>query len=264
MTRFITSPFAFGLLSFILLTSCAKDDSSDENDLSKKLVVEAYVYAGLPIDHVKISKIHEDGNSTPLPVSAAQVKIYQDNQEFVLTSHPEIAGRYVQSDTSFMPVDYGESKLQIIYQGRTYKAYSEMPESISNLEVSAEYVSIIPGDDETTLATISWNPVENVQGYCIFVKNLDQNPVPINNANNAEASQNPFRIIHQNHTVELKSSHFSHYGEYEIYVTAVNEEYARIYETNSPGTFSAAPSNIQNGLGVFTNFNGKSETIVVQ
>lgn len=264
MKRLILNHFAFCLLGILLLVSCTEDDDTDQNDISKKLVVEAYVYAGEPINHVKISKIHEAGNASPVPVSTANVKVYQNDTEFLLSPHPEIAGRYVQSDTSNLAIGYGESKLEIVYEGRTHSASSKMPVSISNLEISAESISIIPGDSETTLAAISWNPVEDAAGYCIFVKNLDENPAPIDNANYGEASQNPFLIVNNTHKVDLKSNHFSHYGEYEIYVTAVNEEYARIYENNSPGTFTAAPSNIENGWGVFTNFNGKSKIIIVQ
>lgn len=264
MKRLIINPFAFGLLGMLFLVSCAEDDGSDENDISKKLVVEAYVYAGEPINHVKVSKIHGGGAASTVPVSTANVKVFQNDVEFVLSPHPEIPGRYVQGDTMNLPVDYGDSKLQIVYEGRTHSAASKMPESISDLQISAESISIIAGDSETTLATITWNPVENAAGYCIFVKNLNENPTPIDNANYGEASQNPFLIVNHTHEVELKSNHFSHYGEYEIYVTAVNEEYARIYESNTPGAFTAAPSNIENGWGVFTNFNGKSKTILVQ
>ncbi|MCA1764037.1 MAG: DUF4249 family protein [Cryomorphaceae bacterium] len=264
MKRFNLFHFTLGVLGMLMLSGCAKDDYSEENDISKKLVVEAYVYAGEPINHVKISKVHNEGDASPVPVETANVRVFQDDLEFTLTPHPEIPGRYIQSDTSMLPLAYGESKLRISYQGRTHMANSAMPESISNLEVSAETITVTPDDTETTLAEITWNPVENAAGYCIFIRNQSENATPIGNANYGEPSENPFLIVNHNHKVELKSSHFTHFGEYEIYVTAVNEEYARIYESNNSGSFASAPSNIENGWGVFTNFNGKTKTIVVQ
>ena len=47
---------------------------------------------------------------------------------------------------------------------------------------------------------------------------------------------------------------FSHYGTHQIIVYRVNPEYAALYESSGNSTLSLAqpPTNVENGLGIFT------------
>ena len=251
------------LFLFVLLTACADDEYNEENDLSKKLVVEAYVYANEPIDHVKISRVHDQGQAARVPLSTANVHVAQNGNEYQLIPHPQEAGLYIQEDTSITPAAEGPLELKITHEGMTHISATEMPTQIQGLEISSQVVDVVPGDTSSVVATISWQSVENAPGYCIFIRNIGEDATPISNYTE-NTGQNPFVIVNHSTQVELKGAHFSHFGTYEIYVTAVNQEYIDVYSNPSETNLSTAPTNIQNGWGVFTAFNGQTLTFTVQ
>lgn len=248
------------------ILSCSKDDYVEENDLSKKLVVEAYVYADEPITHVKVSKVHNEGEAFPIPLSTANITISQGSNSFSLSPHPTEAGMYIQNDTSnLIEGTFEDISLNINDNGQSHVSTTVMPKKVENINVSNYLIDILPGDTSQVVAVVSWDEIEETSGYCVFIRTIDDDAKPISTYPSLSDNRNPFLIVNENNSVELKSAHFSHFGEYEIYVTAVNKEYLSIYTNNSDASLgSHAPSNIQNGWGVFTAFNGESLTITVQ
>ncbi len=243
-----------------VLVSCGDNDMDDVNDISAKLVVEAYVYANEPISHVKLSGIHSDGQAQPVPVTTANVKVIQGGVTFQLAAVDTSAGIYNQENVAAIPNDDQDIHLTILYEGKEYNASSVMPPPVTGLGISDSIINIIPGDEELVVATLSWNHIENAE-YALFVRNLDENAdfvelyIP-------DPDVNPFYQISSTNTIELRSTHFKHYGAYELYVTVVNAEYKAFY--NRLTGISNAHSNISGGLGVFTAFNGSSVSVVVQ
>jgi len=252
------------LLLIVLIAGCSDDEYNEENDLNNKLVVEAYVYANESIDHVKISRVHDQGQASRVPLSTANVRISQNGKVFQLIPHPQQAGMYIQEDTSIAPGAEGSLELKIIHDGFTHISETQFPTQLQGLTISSELVDVVPGDTSSVVAKINWEPVENAPGYCIFIRNIGQDAVPISGYTEENTAQNPFVIVNHDTQVELKGAHFSHFGTYEIYVTAVNKEYINIYSNPSETSLSAAPSNIDNGWGVFTAFNGQTLTFTVQ
>lgn len=242
------------------LPACNEDDSNDSNDLSNKIVVEAYVYADEPIRHVRISKIHDGGSALPVPVNEANVKVKQGTEEFQLMQVDTIPGLYVQEDTTQMLSGYGDLGLHISYGGRLYTAEANMPQKITGLNITDTLINVLPGTEETVLAVLSWEPQSNVQ-YALSIRNLDPNAEPIEFLNQ-DTQNNPFYAISDGHSIELKGGHFRHYGRYQIYVTVVSPEYQMFY--NQFTGMTNAPSNIVGGLGIFTAFNGDAVTVEVQ
>jgi len=253
------------LFLFALLVGCTDDEYNEENDLSNKLVIEAYVYADEPVDHVKVSRVHDEGQAAPVPLSTANVRITQDDNEFQLIPHPQDAGTYIQEDTTIAPSGSGGPlELKITQDGFTHLSETSMPSLIQGLSISSDVVDVIPGDTTSVVATINWDATENAPGYCIFIRNIGEDATPISGYTPENSAQNPFVIVNHTNQVELQGAHFSHFGTYEVYVTAVNQEYINIYSNPSETNLSTAPSNIDNGWGVFTAFNGQTLTFTVQ
>jgi hypothetical protein len=244
----------------LILSACDEDDTNDSNDLSNKIVVEAYVYADEPITHVRISKIHDGGSALPVPVNEANVKVKQGTEEFQLMQVDTTPGLYVQADNFASLNGVDDVSLRISYDGRLYTSEATMPQKITGLNITDTLIHVTPGSEETVLSVLSWNPQENVQ-YALSIRNLDPNAEPIEFLNQ-DIQNNPFYEISQGHSIELKGGHFRHYGVYQIYVTVVSPEYQMFY--NQFSGMSNAPTNIAGGLGIFTAFNGDAVTIEVQ
>ena len=138
------------------------------------------------------------------------------------------------------------------------------PQQISGLEISNSYIGLLPEDISTTIATISWSPLAGAAGYCIFVRNTADYPaLQISNAL-YNSQQSHFSKINYETSINLKSTDFAYIGNYDIYVTAIGSEYWAMYNGYGLNNLISAPSNIENGWGVFTAFNGQAVSVTVQ
>ncbi len=247
----------------ICFSACSTDDHTDSNDLTNKVVVEAYVYANERIDHVKISRIHSEGLASSIPVAGAGVQITQSNHVFLLYESDTIPGLYQQALTdSVFPNGEDNLHLLIHTQNNSYSAHCYMPSPVTGLTISNTNIQIIPGDDNQTVATISWDPIQDGASYAIFVRQIpaDADYVELFAPDQVN---NPFMDIVHTNIVELKSAHFRYYGSYQLYVTAVSQQYEVFYDQPSTG-MANAPGNIENGWGIFTAFYGSSVNVTVQ
>lgn len=245
------------------LGGCDQDDSNTMlNNIDKLLVVEGYVYAGEPIKHIKLSKIHSGGSYIPVPVHNAEVRVMQGDFTFHLMAHDSILGMYQQEgNDNELPVNYGNLDLEVKYGEQTFTSRTAMPPMMHGLAASENYILLNQSSSTAVLSHLTWDDIHDGP-YCIFIRNMDDLQPTEQEA--SSSSENPFlQVVHTN-SAQLKAAHFSHYGTYEIYVSAVNAEYADLYNAGSRLTMTAAPSNINNGFGVFTAFNGQAITITVE
>lgn len=249
------------MLSAFLL-GCEQDDSNDLLNIDKLLIVEGYVYAGEPIKHIKLSKIHSGGSHVPVPVHNAEVRVKQGDFSFHLVANDSIPGLYQQEDLdNELPVNHGNLDLEVKYGDQTYIASTAMPPVMQGLSASEDYIQLNQSSSDEVLSHLTWGDVHDGP-YCIFIRNIGD-LLPTGHEASTPA-ENPFlQLVHTN-SAQLKAAHFNHYGTYEIYVTAVNAEYVDLFNAGARLTMTAAPSNISNGLGVFTAFNGQAVTITVE
>lgn len=262
MRRLKFDSLLFMFLASALMMGCEQDDSNEMLDIDKLIIVEGYVYAEEPIKHIKLSKIHSGGSYIPVPVHNAEVRVKQGDFTFHLVANDTIPGLYQQEGVdSELPVNYGHLDLEVIYGDQTYTARTAMPPMMHGLVSSESYIQLSQSSNEAVLAHLTWDEVHDGP-YCIFIRNVsDLTPTGHEASSTAE---NPFlQVVHTN-SAQLKAAHFSHYGTYEIYVSAVNAEYVDLFNAGARLTMTAAPSNISNGLGVFTAFNGQAVTITVE
>src|SRR5690606_26877113 len=137
------------------------------------------------------------------------------------------------------------------------------PPKISGLEISTTDIELLPGDGNTTVATISWNLIPGASGYCIFARSQAQYPVIQLNNTLYDAQHSLFSKIHYENVINLKTTDFAYVGNYDIYVTAIGSEFMAMYNGYGLSNLITAPSNIENGWGVFTAFNGQSVSVTV-
>ncbi len=254
-TKYIT------ILFCLALVACQKNEDTDANELSKKILVEGYVFANEPVK-IKISSVDSRGSSTSHAAREAQVALIQGDLEVQLVEHDTIPGHYIQQDMSVLLADTGVVELIVGYGGNLHSSQTVFPSQLTGLEINNSAIYIEPGSANTVVATLSWDPVPNAIGYCLFIRNLYPSATPVSNY--SASSQSPFSIINHSTTVDLKSNDFQYFGSYQIYVTAIRPEFQLMYSGSNNDNLMTAPSNIEDGWGVFTAFNGQSVTVTVQ
>lgn len=252
----------FLTLAVLFLTACVKKDTADSNDLSTKIVVEGYIFANEPVDGIHISRVNDTGSSVLIPVPDASVQLDQDGNQIQLVDTAGTSGIYTQDpSSSYILPDTGVMQLRVVSAGKTYTSNAHFPSKLSGLTISNSQINLVAGNSTQTVASLSWNPVANASGYCIFMRNISENSLPSMDAN---TKTSVFHRVVYGTSLDLKSTDFTLTGTYDLYVTAVNEEYASMYSYSGANNLINGTSNIENGWGIFTAFNGLAVSVTVQ
>jgi len=246
--------FAFG---------CDSDDSSDDISMSRQLMVEAYVYANEHVNHIKVGRVHSEGEADLIPVNDANIKLTQGGFSATLELKNEAEGIYQIADPELVFSGPEPLQLEIVYEGITYTSTTSFPEAVEELKITSDQINITEAlNEKIALTRLSWSPVSGAQWYCIFSKGWDTDTTftyPTQASNDS-----PLFSLHAETSVDLYADHFTHIGNYQLYVSAVNKEYAQMYALGSGPELQGAPSNIEGAWGVFTAFNGRSVDISVE
>ena len=114
------------LLSVLLFISC--DDENLNNIADNQFVVEAFLFAGQPVDDIRIKttfplSVEDD---TSLPINNAQVTLIKDGARFQLSSS-DSEGNY-QYTGDDLTVETGDTfELEVIANGITATATTTVP-----------------------------------------------------------------------------------------------------------------------------------------
>ncbi|NEN24801.1 DUF4249 family protein [Cryomorpha ignava] len=252
----------FLVLIFSLLLSCEKAEE-EANKLDSKILIECYVFANEPVI-IRAASVNENGHSVSSPAENAEVKLIQGNVEIPFAESDTLPGTYYQTNLTTILADTGLIKLSVNYKGHEHSSQATFPPQLSGLAISTADIELLPGEVNTTIATISWTPLGGAVGYCIFLRNVADYPALQINNNLYNSQQSHFSKIIYETSVNLKSADFAYIGDYDIYVTAIGSEYLAMYNGYGLNNLISAPSNIENGWGVFTAFNGQAVAVTVQ
>ena len=254
------------LLSVALFSiSCEEEISVLTLDNSKP-VITGYLYAGQLIDSIRITEsISYTSDGALKVIDGLNVMISNDEAEFELNSigagyysHPN---HIVQEGMTYK-ISFEYNDEQIL--ATTYvnpKKTIKLSESVVALEkIEFDGTPGRGGLPEQKVIDITWDNAE-LDYYFTIVEHTDKDPEYVNGifeflADNDSLPERFFRSepeitdVHSiNSTRELQF-----FGNYDITVFRLNPEYAALYESIGSSTISLKepPSNVQNGLGVFT------------
>lgn len=250
-----------------LFQACTPDEGEILD--TQTAVVQAYLYAGQPVDSVRITQsyayVRQD--STLITLDDLQVQISDGTQTYPLISTGD--GYYVQPD---LTIASGKTyTMQFNWNNETVAANTYVPEQReAAISLSEVYMTKItsgsgfnPGaPEEVDPINITWDNPEN-EYYYVVIKNLEESPEYINDFL-AEREQNfpgGFRRfifigrpqISARYTIDARRE-LTQFGRYAVIVFRVNPEYAALYAVSSSSSQSITqpPTNVENGLGVFT------------
>ena len=256
------APLAFGAAAL----ACSDSDQPLIPPDPDSFVVQAYVYAGEPIDQVYVTGVlpidAEEGDSAP-PISDAAITILRGPDRFDLVPMSGEPGRYhFEGDPAIRVGD--ELNLLVSFDGREASAVTTVPPAPDGLELSSDELDAFDpfsefGGVEELLGrnvVVRWaNPAALL--HFVAIDNLEVDPT-ILPTTEIVAEVLP-RIITEptpfDSTV-VQQILLTHFGTHRVRLYRVNDEYAELYQglTQDSRNLSEPPSNIDGALGIFSAF----------
>lgn len=268
------------LLSVLFFISC--DDENLNNIADNQFVVEAFLFAGQPVDDIRIKttfplSVEDD---TSLPINNAQVTLIKEGLRFQLSSS-DSEGNY-QYTGDDLTVETGDTfELEVIANGITATATTTVPTPTTGLSISQDTIKVPQLPLSSGMAAIvmtiqeflqesnieaQWdNPDEDL--YFMVVESADDTFIPIFPQQVLDALET-FRFVSEptdESRLTFLAGSLVSFGSYTVEVFHINQEYADLYENRAQDSrdLNEPPSNINNGLGVFSAFNSDSRTFYV-
>lgn len=246
------------LPALLFFTACEDEDILPQT--SETAVVEAYLFAGQPLDSIKISQStsYSSNDSLLVTLNGLDVTISDGTNTYLLESIGEGVYRnldvQVQSEQSY--------SLVFEHNGETVSAETYVParkEAIaSTSEITMEKIEAgtFPNmGEQPDLIELEWDNSESDYFY-VVVQNIEEEPEVINEL--FEDTGRPFRFISEPQITDFYGidprREIQQFGLHQIIVFRVNPEYAALYETSgtTSTTITQPPTNVVNGLGLFT------------
>jgi hypothetical protein len=259
------------------LTGCEKEQLN--NGHSGLIVVEGYLYAGRPVDSIRISQaVYFNSSDTVFHgVSDASVSIVSNGITYNL--QPSVRQGYYNYPGNNLTINAGGTySLNIIYNNQQITSQTTVPASASGLKITENTLSV-----DTTLTMrelrdssllVSWsNP--NRDYYFVILENKDSILTPVRvsttsggfgyggfpGTGTGTGTINLARRFQTRPTQDslYRISLFStvgNYGHYVFKLYKVTKDYASLYQSSTQNTINLNEpfTNISNGLGIFTSF----------
>lgn len=270
MTKYLIAISCFCLL----LISCGEENLNDI--AANQFVVEAFIYAGEPIDDIRIKTTFPliDEEDTSQPINDAQVTLFKNGQPYTLVSSgSEGYYNYPNTDVSVNTGDVFQ--LEVVHNGITAIAETIVPTPTQGLTLSIDSLKVpslpIREGRDSIVAVLQdffgnsrvdaeWNnPDEDL--YFMIVESVSDTIIPIFPDQVIEALAR-FRFVSEP-TDESSLTFFGgslvSFGKYVVKVYHINQEYAALYENRNQDSrdLNEPPSNVLNALGVFSAFNSQ-------
>ena len=249
----------FLTVSLFLIVSCNQE--SIEQVETKTTIIEGYLSAGNPVDSLRVTQSYSYGQVLEeiITLDDLNITIADNNSQFELTS---IGNGYYQNTN--LIIDAGKSyQLEFERDGEIISSETYVPDynavSISTNQVELRKIEagVLPTGGITIPdpVELSWDN-ENGDYYYVVIRNIETDPEYVND--NIAQFDGQLRFISEPLISDFYAiralTHLTQFGAYQIIVFRVNPEYAALYESSGSSTLSLEepPSNIVNGLGIFT------------
>lgn len=247
--------YFFALLVFSWLISCTKQTATTSEP---KAVVEAYLVPGRQAE-VKITQEIPFGGDSTVSYALTGLAVFISNRgtDYSLVH----TGDAIYSTTS-LSIGAGETySLKFEFNNREVTATTTIPQKPTDFRSSATSVTIPAfggggGGAPPSFpdpVKLNWSNAET--NYHFFaVKCVEASPTEISGAGNR---RNFTTAPDQTNTKEINFGEFKYYGKNALLLYRVQTEYAALYNTNGNNSqnITTVPTNVQNGLGIFTGIN---------
>lgn len=265
----------YTLLFLVLCSSCG--DENLNNIAANQFVVEGFIYAGEPIDDIRIKTTFPltEEEDVSVPINDAMVTLIKEGQRFnLVASGSDGFYHYPGDDVSVETGD--EFQLEVVHNGITANAATTVPTPTTGLTLNIDSLKVpaLPlsqGRDAIVMAITTFLQGSRIDAtwdnpdgdlYFMVVESVGDFIDPIFPQQVLDALEG-FRFVSEptdGTSLFLLGGSLVSFGQYEVTVYHINEEYAALYEnrTQDSRDLNEPPSNVVNALGVFSAFNSQS------
>jgi len=231
----------------------------------KLLVVEAYMYVGLPVTDVRITRLDINGREGE-PVTDATVAIENNGILFPLRHFAEEPGRYYDAIGDIEVVPGNEYELLIAVDDQQVTATTQVPLPPRELMLNTDLLLVADVESDSVDDSIeleplqvSWFNPEEDYFFPTLINEINdpipylQNRPPDNSFINSPIDADNFVIF---------PDEVMHYGKHSLILYSMEDEFLEIFFTQNsqPSDFVETDvGNIENGRGIFTGFS--SDTV---
>ncbi|RNC83649.1 MAG: DUF4249 family protein [Balneola sp.] len=259
------------IAAMITLTSCS--DGTVNLSVTEEVVVEGFIYSGNPVNSIHISRLIPfiSEEEEDFSINDANVLIEWNDTSYLLSPDGNESGAYLYEGNDLQIIDGNTYVLSFEYFGERIVSSTTVPEKPQGLSVSDPRIEIEQINElqdlfertEIPNIEIYWdNPEGNY--YFARVENIESDPEEIVTIDFGDNERNlSFEIEPTNLDVfNVIPFTLTHYGRYQVVLYHVNQEYVDLYESGDQDSrnLSEPPSNVENGLGIFTSFS--SDTLI--
>ncbi|MBT4482965.1 MAG: DUF4249 family protein, partial [Candidatus Latescibacteria bacterium] len=231
-------------LVYIMIILSYVSGCSEDSLLSPsvdQVVIEGYLYAGEPVDDIRLTKTLPLGSEDIAPpVNNATVYLLKNSIRYDLSSVSGGEGYYQYTEND-LTVDAGdEFELFVEYGGNVASGKTVVPPAPGNILLSSNVISVptefYPGEtnieNENYRIDISWE--ENTSAlFFVAVENLEYDPDPIEFSfgkfDTGESGRRFLSAPRNTNEFSITFRNLNFYGEHRIRVYRVNQEYADLY-----------------------------------
>ncbi|MDE2827079.1 MAG: DUF4249 family protein [Bacteroidota bacterium] len=247
------------------LTGC---DSMDNSAHEEILVVEAFLYAGEPVEDIRITRAvsltSEDTVATP--VNGALVRLVKEGVTYSL-SPVGLEGHYAYQRENLSVTAGDEFELIVEADGQTARAVTIVPSPPVNVALSAQELEVPsfgigrPQGVDNYL-TVTWDNPDATLHYVVIESTGTGEPTYIL-PDFIRERIGRFRLVTRPtdaNYYDINWRNLEEIGPHEVRVYRVNDEYADLYENRQQDSrdLNEPPTNIRGGLGVFSAFNSRN------
>jgi hypothetical protein len=245
--------FFIAILLLLLAAACTKDT---ESSYGVQPVVESYLIPGRNAEvRVSLQKQLVDTNAYGTAISGLSLQISDGTGAKMLTE--DKPGHYILDDPSFVKSG-GTYSLAFTYNNVQVTASTIMPSKPSGIRISDNTFTIptmVFGTEPTVFdpVNITWNNTA-LDNHLLVFKCLENPKVLISSRYNTDTISSVEANVTTAATFELNQRMFRYFGHYKVILMHVNPEYVDMLNSSSTSSqnLTNAPTNVKNGLGIFT------------
>ena len=244
------------------------------------VVVQAYLYAGQPVQDVMVTSTLGLGSTDTIapPIVDAQVQLVKDGLCYLLQPSWWKKGNYYytgdcpECPVSELTVEEGdEFTLEVLYYDKVATATTVVPPPPAGVRITPDSLFIsansYPGtgefspggffvEDPNTAVTVNWEDDGNSM-YYVTLEHKFRYAEPI-------VPDYPFDQTPKFASIPFTGDNFpigwiniTHYGDYRLQVYRLNREYLEMYLSRNQDSrdLNEPLTNVRNGVGIFTALN---------
>ena len=282
-SRWAAAHVALALCACVMAAGCGDPTATDP--ASREIVVHAYLYAGQPVEDIRLTYTAPIGtpdsliNSASPPINNATVTLIRSGVRFALVKASGDSGYYRYAGTALTVREGDVFDFEATIGSSVLTARTQVPVHPSGARTSSATL-LVPlftggpgglggggGRPDLSLYTLQvrWTKAASAL-YYVTLENTESTPTVITTGLPAGLNFRRIRIFSPTaaDSFPVNALSLEYYGRYRVRVWRVNEEYAQLYATRQQDSrdLNEPLTNIHGGLGVFSAFASDTTSFV--